>query len=188
MKKVALYCRISTDKQTNLNQKNRLIEYTTAQCLEYDLFEEVESTRNKLLVRQELLLRARRGDYQAVVVYKLDRFSRSSTDLILTVKELLDKNIGFISLTDNLDFSTAHGELHFHILSAFAQFERSLISERTKLGIARAKDQGKHTGRPPGKKDGVKRRRGGYLLRWAKVRQTDQEKNGIYKPLEDFLG
>ncbi len=188
MKKVALYCRISTDRQTNLNQKNRLIEYTTAQGWDYDMFEEVQSTSNKLVVRNELLLKARRGAYDAVVVYKLDRFSRSSTDLILTVKELCDKGVAFISVTDNLDFSTAHGQLHFQILAAFSQFEKSLIAERTRLGIARAKSQGKHTGRPAGKKDSRKRRTGGYILRWAKERQVNAEKTGVYKPIEDYLG
>ena len=70
--------------------------------------------------------------------------------MILETKELIDKGVGFISISDNLDFTTASGKLHFQILSAFAEFERSLISERTKEGLKRAKSQGKQLGRPKG--------------------------------------
>lgn len=65
---------------------------------------------------------------------KLDQYARNTTELILEAKELLDKGIGFISISDNIDFSSASGRLQFQILAAFAEFERSLISERTKEG------------------------------------------------------
>jgi DNA invertase Pin-like site-specific DNA recombinase len=71
----------------------------------------------------------------------------------LDTKELLDKGIGFISLSDNIDFSTASGKFHFLILSAFAEFERELIRERTIEGLRRAKLKGKHAGRPKGSKE-----------------------------------
>lgn len=77
----------------------------------------------------------------------------------------MEKNIGFYSLTENLDFSTATGKLMFNLLSAFAEFERDLIRERTLDGLARAKKQGKQLGRPKGSKDRKDRKKGGYYLR-----------------------
>lgn len=163
--KIALYCRVSTSRQTNDNQKARLFEYAKSNNLEYDLFEEVESTRKTRPIKQELLTALRNGKYKAVIVFKLDRYARSSRELILEIQELTNKGIGFISISDNLDFSSSTGRLHFHILAAFAEFERSLISERTKEGIARTKAQGTVLGRPKGSKDSKPRPKGGYYLR-----------------------
>ena len=163
--KIALYCRVSTNRQTNDNQKLRLIEYAEANKFEFDLFEEVESTRKTRPIKQELLTKLRGGDYSALVVFKLDRYARSSRELILEIQELTNKGIGFISISDNLDFSSSTGRLHFHILAAFAEFERSLISERTKEGIARTRAQGTILGRPKGSKDSKPRPKGGYFLR-----------------------
>jgi DNA invertase Pin-like site-specific DNA recombinase len=163
--KIALYCRVSSSRQTNDNQKARLFEYAKSNNLEYDLFEEVESTRKTRPIKQELLTKLRNGAYSAVVVFKLDRYARSSRELILEIQELTNKGVGFISISDNLDFSSSTGRLHFHILAAFAEFERSLISERTKEGIARTKAQGTVLGRPKGSKDSKPRPKGGYYLR-----------------------
>ena len=106
MKKIALYVRVSTSDQTVENQKIRLIDYAEKNGLNYDIFEEIESTRKTRPVKQTLLVRLRNNEYKAVVIYKLDRWARSSTELILDTKELLDKGIGFISISDNLDFSS----------------------------------------------------------------------------------
>jgi len=164
-KKIALYCRVSTTEQTNDNQKIRLLQYATDKGVKFDLFEEQESTRKTRPIKQNMLTRARNGEYDSIVVYKLDRYARSSTELILETKELTDKGVGFISLSDNLDFTTAAGKLQFQILSAFAEFERSLISERTKEGLRRAKIQGKQLGRPKGAKDKKTRKKSGYYVR-----------------------
>jgi len=187
MKKIALYSRVSTADQTTENQVIRLKEYAVSRGLEYDLYTEVMSSRKTRPVKAELLKRLRNGNYSAVVVYKLDRWARSSTELILEAKELTDRGIGFISLSDNIDFSTAAGKLHFQILSAMAEFERALISERTKEGLHRAKTQGKTLGRPPGAKDRKKRKKSGYLLRMAGERQKEDQDNGIYKSLDDYI-
>jgi putative DNA-invertase from lambdoid prophage Rac len=187
MKKLALYIRVSTAEQTVENQRIRLIEYAEKYDAVFDIFEEVESTRKTRPVKQALLSRLRKNEYSAVIVYKLDRWARSSTELILDTKELLDKNVGFISLSDNLDFSTAAGKLQFQILSAFAEFERELIRERTIEGLRRAKQQGKPTGRPKGSKDNKPRRKSGYILREAKKKQGKDEGNGIYKSVEAYL-
>jgi len=187
--RVALYCRVSTDKQTTENQKLRLVEYAEQNGYEYEVFDEVESTRKTRPVKQALLSKLRAKEFDAVVVYKLDRWARSSTELILDTKELIDKSIGFVSISDNLDFSTASGKLHFQILCAFAEFERSLISERTREGLNRAKQQGKKLGRPKGSKDKIKgaRRKSGYVLREANKRKTLDELKGIHKYIESYI-
>jgi len=122
--------------------------------------------------------------FNAAVVHKLNRWARSSTELILDTTELLDKGIDFISVSDNLDFSTAADKLHFQILAAFAEFERELIRERTMEGLNRAQRQGKKPGRPIGSKDGNKRRKSGYILREAQKRQQVDVDMGINKPAE----
>jgi DNA invertase Pin-like site-specific DNA recombinase len=187
MKKIALYCRVSTAEQTNENQKLRLIDYANSKGLQFNIFEEVESSRKTRPVKQALLQMLRNSEYEAVVVYKLDRWARSSTELILDTKELLDKGIGFISISDNLDFSTATGKLHFQILSAFAEFERELIRERTIEGLRRAKSQNKTLGRPKGSKDSKQRRRSGYILKEANKRKLNDEKKGVFLSIDSYI-
>jgi len=188
-KKVALYCRVSTfgGKQSTENQKICLEEYAKSKGWDYDIYEEQESTRKTRPVKQALLQKLRNGEYSDVVVFKLDRWARSSSELILDTKEIIDKGVGFISLTDNLDFSSASGKLHFQILSAFAEFERELIRERTVEGIRRAKMKGKSLGRPKGSKDKKKRKKSGYILREAKKKQAKDTKKGTIKGIEDYL-
>jgi hypothetical protein len=186
-KKVALDCRVSTNKQTNENQKIRLLQYATEKSYPFDLYEEVESSRKTRPVKQELLQKLRRGEYSHIIVYKLDRFARSSRELILEIQELIDKGVGFISVSDNLDFSSSMGRLHFQILAAFAEFERSLISERTKEGIERTKAQGTILGRPKGKKDTKARPKSGYYMREAKKRKNNEEKKGVFQAVETYI-
>ena len=185
--KSALYCRVSTTKQTTENQKLRLLQHGIDNNLKFDLFDEIETTRKSRPVKQELLHKLRQGEYKEIIVYKLDRWARSSTELILEIQELIDKGIRFVSLSDNIDFSTSSGRLHFQILAAFSEFERSLISERTKEGIARAKLQGTKLGRPVGSKDSKKRPKSGYILREAKKRKLIDSENGKFKPLNTYI-
>ncbi len=185
--KIALYSRVSTQQQTNENQKIRLLRYGTESKKPFDYFEETESTRKTRPVKAELMARLRSGEYQAVVIFRLDRWARSLSELVLDTKELVDKGVGFVSLSDSIDFGSASGRLHFQILCAFAEFERSLISERTREGLARAKKQGKFAGRPKGKKDKTKRRTSGYILRHAKKRKSTDEANGTFKPINDYI-
>jgi putative DNA-invertase from lambdoid prophage Rac len=185
--KVALYCRVSTNKQTNENQKIRLLQYATDMAYKFDLYEEVESSRKTRPVKQELLQKLRKKEYTHIIVYKLDRFARSSRELILEIQELIDKGVGFISVSDNLDFSSSMGRLHFQILAAFAEFERSLISERTKEGIERTKSQGTVLGRPKGKKDTKPRPKSGYYMREANKRKNQDEKRGVFQSVETYI-
>ena len=167
MKKIAVYCRVSTTLQTTENQALRLTEYCKQKGLAYDLYEETQSSRKTRPVKAGLLNKLRNNEYSGVMVYKLDRWARSSTELILEINELISKGITFYSLSEQLDFSSAMGKLQFTILTGFAEFERNLIRERTMDGLYRAKSQGKHGGRPVGSKDSKKRKNDGYLQRWA---------------------
>jgi len=186
MNKYALYQRVSTIDQSTDNQKVRLIEYANQHGYDYDIYDEVESTRRTRPVKQALLQKLRNGEYAGCIVYKIDRWARSSTELILEIKELVDKDIAFISISDNLDFSSATGRLHFQILAIFAEFERSLISERTKIALKR-KAASFTLGRPKGSKDKKPRRKSGYILRHAREKQEIDSKKGNHKPIEDYL-
>lgn len=163
--KYALYCRVSTTDQTTENQRLRLIEYANQRNWQFDVYEETESSGKTRPVKAALLQKLRNKEYSGIVVYKLDRYARSSMELILETQELISKGIEFISISDNIDFSTATGKLHFQILSAFAEFERSLIRERTIEGLRRTRQQGTKLGRPKGSKDKKKRRKSGYYVR-----------------------
>ena len=187
IQKVAIYCRVSTQEQDTENQRIRLTEYADQQGWQYDVFTEIQSTRKTRPVKAELMNKLRNNEYDSVLIFKLDRWARSSTELILEVKEIIEKGIKFISVTDNLDFSTASGKLHFQILSAFAEFERELIRERTIEGINRARLKGKRPGRPKGSKDKKKRRRAGYLLREANKRKNNDQDKGEYKSINEYL-
>ena len=91
---------------------------------------------------------ARRREIDAILVWKLDRFGRSLADLITTLNELRDLEVGFVSLTESLDFATPSGRAMAGMLSTFAEFERDIIRERVKAGIANARENGKAHGRP----------------------------------------
>src|SRR3546814_6883555 len=95
----------------------------------------------------ELLAYARKGDTLAVV--RLDRLGRSLAELLATVEKLRAQGVALLSLEEKVDTSSAAGELIFHVFGAIAHFERRLISERTKDGIAAARAKGKRHGRQP---------------------------------------
>lgn len=185
--KVAIYCRVSTDEQTTENQKIRLIEYATKSKYEYEIFEEKESSRKTRPVKYRLFERLRAKEFDAVLVWRLDRWGRSSSELIMETEELQKRGVAFISLSDNFDLTTSVGKLQLGLLSSFAQFERDLIRERTIEGIYRARNQGKILGRPKGQKDRKKRKKGGYFLREARVRQKADESKGLWKPIDYYL-
>ncbi|MEM7492310.1 MAG: recombinase family protein [Pseudomonadota bacterium] len=88
------------------------------------------------------------GDGHVLVVWRLDRLSRSLPHLIETLDALGSRGVEFRSLTESIDTQSAGGKLVFHMMGALAEFERSLISERTREGMKAAKKRGKHVGRP----------------------------------------
>ena len=97
---------------------------------------------------RELLDHLREGD--EIIVWKLDRLARSLTDLVSLVTEIQEKGASFHSLQDQIDTSSAHGKFTFHLFAALAEFERDIIRERTKAGLAAARARGRVGGRPKG--------------------------------------
>lgn len=166
--KAAIYVRVSTQEQTNENQKPSLIEYAQRFNWEYSVFEEKESSRKTRPVKQELLQMLRHKEFDVLLFWKLDRWGRSTRELVTEIEELYTKGINIVSLRDNLDLSTSSGKLQFQILSAFAEFERNIISERTKEALKQRKASGQSLGRPKGSKDHKQRRKSGYYQRWIK--------------------
>ncbi|MGE0281707.1 MAG: recombinase family protein [Rhizobiaceae bacterium] len=137
------YARVSTGDQDVAGQTLRL-----EQAGAIKVFTDVKS--GKSMDRPglaELLDYARAGDTLAVV--RLDRLGRSLAELLETVKALRGRQIDLLSLEEKIDTSSAAGELVFHVFGAIAHFERRLISERTKDGIAAARSKGKRPGRQP---------------------------------------
>lgn len=109
-----------------------------------------EKKTGSTLQRTELdaCLRAlRKGD--TLIVWRLDRLGRSLKDLVEIVNELEEREIGFKSLTESIDTTSAGGRLVFHLFGALAEFERNLISDRTKAGLAAARARGRKGGRKP---------------------------------------
>ena len=137
------YARVSTGDQDVAGQTMRLTEAGAIR-----VFTDVRSGRNMdrpgLL---ELLAYARHGDTLAVV--RLDRLGRSLGELLTTVTMLKERGIALLSLEEKIDTSSAAGEPIFHMFGAIAHFERRLIAERTKDGIAAARAKGKRPGRQP---------------------------------------
>jgi DNA invertase Pin-like site-specific DNA recombinase len=98
--------------------------------------------------RERLMKAARRRELDAILVWRLDRWGRSLADLITTLQELNALGVGFVSLTEALDMTTPTGRAMAALLAVFAEFERDILRERVKAGIAQARKQGKPHGRP----------------------------------------
>ena len=160
--RVGIYARVSThDQQTLPMQLKQMREYIKNRKWKLTVeFEEIGSGAKTRPKREELLRMARRREIDAILVWKLDRFGRSLADLITTLNELRELDVVFVSLTESLDFSTPSGRAMAGMLSTFAEFERDIIRERVKAGIANAREKGKAHGRPQTaatKKDEVKK-------------------------------
>jgi len=137
------YARVSTQDQKPALQRDAL---TATGCEK--LFEETASGAQRDRPQlQAAIDYMRAGD--TLVVWKLDRLARSMKQLIETVEGLDARGIGFRSLTEAIDTTTPGGKLVFHIFGALAEFERSIIRERTKAGLASARARGRLGGRPP---------------------------------------
>ena len=157
----AIYTRVSTQDQAQHGfsldaQQDSLVNY--AKVLGYDIFKIYcdKGKSAKDLKRHEmiqLLKDAESKKFSAIFVYKLDRFSRNLKDLILTIDKLKEWGVDFISLQDKIETSSASGKLMFQVISAFAEFERNIIGDRTKFGMERkAKEGGFITKAPKGYK------------------------------------
>ncbi|MDD3374478.1 MAG: recombinase family protein [Candidatus Omnitrophica bacterium] len=145
----AILVRVSTGDQNYSMQKTQCEEYAKKCGFTYEIFEEKESTRGTRPIKQKLMNRLRKKEFDGVLVYSLSRWERSLKIIVSDMQEFIDKGIVFVSLKENIDFSTATGKLQFHIIAAFCDFEREIIRERTIDGLKRARAEGKTLGRPP---------------------------------------
>src|SRR5271156_1835313 len=137
------YARVSTLDQNLALQRDALAEAGCGKIFT----EQMSGAVADRPALHDALEYARNGD--TLVVWKLDRLARSMKQLIETVEKLRVRGIGFRSLTEALDTTTAQGRLVFHMFGALAEFERSLIRERTQAGLAAARRLGRTGGRPP---------------------------------------
>ena len=150
MLRVGLYARVSTNDQQTLPMQNRAMrEYATRRGWTIALqVREVRSGAAKREVREKLLEAARRREIDVVLVWRLDRWGRSVTDLLATLQELEHLGVGFVSMTEALDLTTPSGRAMAGLLAIFAEFEREILRERTRAGLAQARQNGMKLGRP----------------------------------------
>jgi len=151
-KRAALYARISTseDRQDPQTQLHRLREYAAHRGFEVaGQYVDTGSGRDETRpAYQNLLQAARRREVDVVLVWRYDRFARSTQALVNALKEFEALGVDFISHQERIDTTTPQGEMVFGFMASLAQFESALISERVKAGMQRAKEEGKHIGRP----------------------------------------
>jgi len=148
MFRAGLYARVSTNDQQTLAMQNRAMrEYAARRSWTITMqVREVNSGGAKREVREKVLEAARRREIDVVLVWRLDRWGRSVTDLLATLQELEHLGVGFVSLTEALDLTTAAGRAMAAMLAVFAAFEREVLQERTRAGVAHARENGKRLG------------------------------------------
>jgi DNA invertase Pin-like site-specific DNA recombinase len=149
--RAGLYARVSThDQQTLPLQLSAMRDYVKRRgwsgALEVRDVGSGASLRQK---REDLLAAARRRELDVVVVWRLDRWGRSLVDLVTTLQELVALEVGFVSLSEALDMTTPSGRALVGMLAVFSEFERDILRDRVKAGIAQARKEGRPHGRPP---------------------------------------
>ena len=156
MSKIIGYCRVSIEKkQTNENQKLLILDYAHNQKLTVDEIIEVSVSSRKdkkfRLIDETI---DKLGDGDTLLVYALDRIGRSTIETLTIIEEIKNKGIKLILIKDNIiidrNDTSPMNDLYLTLISGFAQLERSYISERTKLGLARVKANGTQLGRRKG--------------------------------------
>jgi len=160
--RVALYARVSTTDQSTDSQLLDLRRYVRERgwtiYREY-VDEGISGTKDSRPALNELLNDAKKRRFDVVLVWRFDRFARSTKHLILALEEFKNLGIDFVSYQENIDTSSPLGSAIFTIISAVAQLERDIIAERVKAGLRRAKENGKKLGRPSKKVDRYEIRR-----------------------------
>jgi putative DNA-invertase from lambdoid prophage Rac len=150
MLRAGLYARVSNHEQQTLQMQSRAMrEYAARRGWTITMqVREVGSGAVKREAREKLLEAARRREIDLVLVWRLDRWGRSVTDLLTTLQELEHLGVGFVSLTEALDMTTPAGRAMAGLLAIFSEFEREILRERTRAGLAAARQNGKKLGRP----------------------------------------
>ncbi|MEK6827364.1 MAG: recombinase family protein [Nanoarchaeota archaeon] len=181
----AIYIRVSTQDQAqhgfSLDAQQESLE-NYAKILGYEIYKvyKEEGKSGKNLNRPEminLLKDAEEKKFQAIFIYKLDRFSRSLKDLILTIDHLKEIGVDFISLQDKIETASASGKLMFQIIGAFAEFERNIIGDRTIFTMERKAKEGGFITRAPK----------GYKLINKKLMIDEEESKKVKEIFEELL-
>src|SRR3989442_13992227 len=148
--RVAIYARVSTLDQNTESQLLDLRRYAGDRG--WNIYREycdkgISGTKDSRPALNELMSDARKRRCDLVLVWRFDRFARSTKHLILALEEFRSLGIGFVSFQENIDTSSPLGGAIFTIVAAVAQLERDIIAERVKAGLRRAKEEGKRIGR-----------------------------------------
>lgn len=178
--KVAIYCRVSTEEQDADKQEE--ICKTSCERMGYEVYEiykdVISGTKSSRPSFNRLLEDMRQFKFDAIMVTKLDRLGRSLQHLLSLFDEFSNKGIHFIAITQNIDTSSAAGKLQMQIMGAFAEFERNIISERTKEGLRYCNGVGKR-----GKDRKPRKRRGVLKTPWTlgkKVKKITSKKGAFF--------
>lgn len=151
MKKVAIYIRVSTSSQTVEPQRLELEAYCQRQgWVVSQTYEDagISGTKYNRPALQQMLKDASKGKFDVLMVFKIDRLARSTSDLLNILQQLTALGVDFISTTQAIDTTTSMGRMVLTFLGAIAEFERETIVERINIGITRAKAEGVRFGRP----------------------------------------
>ena len=149
--RVGIYVRVSTSGQSTQTQEAELRQYVRRRgWFVHRVYADrgFSGAKESRPALDDLLADCRRRRLDVVLVWKFDRFARSLKQLVSALEEFHKLGVNFISATEGIDTTVASGELVFGIIAAMAQFERSLIGERVRAGLARARKEGVRLGRP----------------------------------------
>jgi DNA invertase Pin-like site-specific DNA recombinase len=152
-RRVGIYARVSTangqSPESQLRDLRELADRRGFRVVQEYVDQGVSGATHSRPALDELVTDARRGRFDAVLIWKLDRLGRSMIHLVRLLNEWQELGIELISFSEGLDFTTPTGKLLSHIVSAFAEFERDCIRERVRAGMRNARARGKRIGRPP---------------------------------------
>ena len=174
-RRVAIYARVSTQDQDPQMQLRELRAYAKLRTfiIAHEFIDHLSGTTSVRPELSKLWQTARARKIDTVLVWKFDRFARSTKQLIDALEEFRHLGVDFISITEQIDTGSPMGKAMFTVISAIAEFERSLISERVRSGLAKARAQGKILGRPKVSAETIKeikrlRKQGKSLTQTAK--------------------
>lgn len=167
--KVAIYCRVSTDKQELDQQISSCRKFCEYKGYEYEIFDEIGSGKDFRRVKfLNMLERIRKFEFGGIVVFRFDRIGRNAREVVTLFEEFENKGIQVFSLNENIDTSTPIGKAIRDIIIRLSQLERENISEATKQRLQALKNMGKVLGRPKGSKDKNTRDKEQYKARWKR--------------------
>jgi len=149
--RVAIYTRVSTGAQDTKAQESELREFAKHRgwSVTRTYSDKISGTKDSRPGLNQLMADCQRRSVDIVLVWKFDRFARSVSHLLRALETFNDLGVEFVSISEQVDTSTAAGKMVFTVLGAVAALERALIAERTRLGIMNAQKEGRRIGRPP---------------------------------------